>query len=155
MRMPQAALRFFVLAGLFAQGNAVAQAPPPAAHSTAPSLDALACYDLHVGMLRGWEAQLRACHTPLPPPVATALQSHVEGLEQRFEFLFGGTALAEARRRVDQHLQRAVRDDPGACRSIGGIADQAVQERAVEIERMHADLQAFAFRPIPNAMACE
>lgn len=149
--MPPAILRFFVLVGLFAQGNAMAQAPP----STAPSLDALACYDLHVGMLRGWEAQLRACRMPLPPPVTTALQSHVDGLEQRFEFLFGGTALAEARRRLDQHLQRAVRDDPGACGSIGGIADQAVQERAVEIERMHAGLQAFAFRPIPNAMACE
>lgn len=149
--MPPAVFRLFVLAGLFAQGNAMAQAPP----STAPSLDALACYDLHVGMLRGWEAQLRACRTPLPPSVATALRSHVDGLEQRFEFLFGGTALAEARRRLDRHLQGAIRDDPGACGSIGGLADQTVQERAVEIEWMHAGLRAFAFRPIPNAMACE
>lgn len=153
--MAPAALRFALLACLLAQRDAMAQAPPSTAHSTAPSLAALACYDLHVGMLRGWEAQLRACHTPLPPPVATALQSHVDGLEQRFEFLFGGTALAEARRRVDQHLQRAVTDDPAACRSIRSIGDQAVQERAVEIERMRAGLQTFAFRPIPNAMACE
>jgi hypothetical protein len=153
--MPHVALRFFVLAGLLAQGNAMAQAPPSTAHSTAPSPAALACYDLHVGMLRGWEAQLRACRSPLPPPVATALQSHIDGLEQRFEFLFGGLALAEARRRLDQLLQGAVRDDPEACRSIGHIADQAVQERAVEIERMRAGLQTFAFRPIPNAMACE
>lgn len=153
--MAPAALRFALLAGLLAQRDAIAQAPPSTAHSMAPSLAALACYDLHVGMLRGWEAQSRACHTPLPPPLATAVQSHLDGLEQRFEFLFGGTALAEARRRLDQHLQRAVRNDPAACRSIGSIADQAVQERAAEIERMQAGLQAFAFRPIPNAMACE
>jgi len=153
--MPQAGLRFFVLAGLLAQGNAMAQATPSTAHSTAPSPAAQACYDLHVGMLRGWEAQLRACRSPLPPPVATALQSHIDGLEQRFEFLFGGTALAEARRRLDQLLRGAVRDDAESCRSMGHIADQAVQERAVEIERMREDLQTFAFRPIPNAMACE
>lgn len=153
--MAPAIFRFFLLVGLFAQGNAMAQAPP----STAPSLDALACYDLHVGMLRWLEAQLRACHTPLPPSVATALQSHVDGLEQRFEFLFGGTALSEARRRLDQHLRAVVGGDPEACRSIGSsmgsITDQAAQERAVEIERMHAGLQTFMFRPIPNAMGCE
>lgn len=153
--MPQAALLSFVLAGLLAQGNAMAQASPSTAHSTAPSPAAQACYDLHVGMLRGWDAQSRACRSPLPPPVATALQSHVDGLEQRFEFLFGGPALAEARRRLDQLLQGAVRDNPESCRSIGGIADQSAQERVVEIERMQAGLQTFAFRPIPNAMACE
>lgn len=93
---------------------------------------------------------LPARATPQPAPHASAPDhAPVEAAERRFEELFGATALANARRHVQQQVRTAVTDDPANCLRLGNRQGQS------EWDRLLPGVQSFAFRPIQGMIACE
>ncbi|WP_439549905.1 hypothetical protein [Falsiroseomonas sp.] len=132
--------------GLAATSAATAQVPR----------EAEGCYDLMVGLTRWGEAMTRACRAD--SSMAETLRLHADAGERRFEELFGSAALAAARQRLGQALQRSVQGDPQSCAQLGNRPPLTIdQQRDMEAElaRMVPDWSRFAFRPVPGAMACE